>query len=390
MNRRAFLGLGAGAAVASAAASARCSGATDPAQSPGLPLESYSPQSMLRVAETKVERSRFAVIDFHTHITEGSPHGTPGSVELVLDPATCLATMERRNVYTMVCLTGGYGQGLRNSAAKLSGAYPGRFVVFTEPAWELASDRNYPQRQAELIEEAHRNGARGIKVLKTLGLFLRDPVSHQLVAIDDKRFDPMWDVAGSLGIPVTIHSSDPEAFFLPVDKNNERWEELHAHPDWSFHGADFPASSELHEARRRVMRRHPRTQFVCAHVACAEDLSYVSECLDSHPNMHVDIAARIGELGRQSRNARRFFLRYQDRIVFGTDASAGDETPQQTFCDALYQIYFRFLETEDEYFDYAPARIPPQGRWRISGVGLPEEVLRKVYWQNAATLLGIS
>jgi predicted TIM-barrel fold metal-dependent hydrolase len=200
----------------------------------------------------------------------------------------------------------------------------------------------------------------------------------------------MWEAAGALNMPVAIHTSDPEAFFLPIDRFNERWEELHAHPNWSFYGKDFPGNRELQEARRNVMRRHPRTQFVCLHVADSEDLPYVSECLDSHPNMHVDIAARIGELGRQPRASRKFFDRYQDRIVFGTDASAGSGTPQQTFGDALYEIYYRFLETDDEYFDYAPSPVPPQGRWRIYGIGLPEPVLRKVYAANAARLLGLA
>ena len=138
------------------------------------------------------------------------------------------------------------------------------------------------------------------------------------------------------------------------------------------------------------MRRHPRTQFVCLHVANSENLPYVSECLESHPNMHVDIAARIGELGRQPRMARRFFDKFQDRILFGTDASAGASTPQQMFGDALYEIYYRFLETEDEYFDYAPAPVPPQGRWRIYGLGLSDQVLRKVYAGNAARLMGLA
>jgi predicted TIM-barrel fold metal-dependent hydrolase len=252
------------------------------------------------------------------------------------------------------------------------------------------SDPDYAKYQADQIEDAHHAGAKGLKILKTLGLYLREAGSHKLIRIDDPRFDPMWETAGSLNMPVAIHSSDPRAFFLPVDRFNERWEELHAHPDWSFYGKDFPSDRELQEARRAVMRRHPRTQFVCLHVAEAEDLAYVSECMDQHPNMHVDIAARIGELGRQPRAARRFFDRYQDRIVFGTDASGGTETPQQTFGDALYEIYYRFLETEDEYFDYAPSPTPPQGRWRIYGVGLPETVLRKIYQDNAARLLGIT
>jgi predicted TIM-barrel fold metal-dependent hydrolase len=144
------------------------------------------------------------------------------------------------------------------------------------------------------------------------------------------------------------------------------------------------------EARNRVVARHPRTQFIVLHVGDSEDLAWVSEWLDRYPNMHVETGARIGELGRQPRTARKFFDKYQDRIMFGTDAIPhGDEYPQQVFGDALYQIYYRFLETEDEYFDYAPARIPPQGRWCIYGLGLPETILRKVYNQNAARLLGV-
>jgi predicted TIM-barrel fold metal-dependent hydrolase len=355
-----------------------------------LPMEKYEPKSMLHVPETHVSRSRFPVIDFHTHITFAAGGGSPEAVRFGMDPAKCLAVMDRKNIRTMVDVTGGYGAGLRDAIAKLPTAHPGRFIVFTEPAWAKASDDGYSKTQADLIEDAHNAGAKGLKVLKTLGLFLREGGSQKLVRIDDRRFDPMWEAVASLKMPVAIHISDPEAFFLPIDRFNERYEELHAHPDWSFHGRDYPSNRELQEARRNVMRRHPKTQFVCLHVADAEDLPYVSECLDSHPNMFVDIAARIGELGRQPRTARKFFDKHQDRIVFGTDASAGTSTPQQTFGDALYEIYYRFLETEDEYFDYAPAPVPPQGRWRISGLGLSEQILRKVYGANAARLIGIS
>ena len=354
----------------------------------GLPLEQYEPKSMLHVPESHVPRARFPLIDFHTHITAG--RGDPPRIQFSLDPANCLAVMDRKNIRTMVSLTGSYGDATREAVAKLSQAHPGRFVVFTEPAWTRASEPGYAKLQAGLIEDAHKSGARGLKVVKTLGLYLREKGTDKLVRIDDPRFDPMWDAAGALKMPVAIHISDPEAFFLPIDRFNERWEELHAHPSWSFHGKDYPSNRELQEARRNVMRRHPGTQFVCLHVADSEDLPYVSECLDSHPNMHVDIAARIGELGRQPRMSRKFFDKYQDRIVFGTDASAGSATPQQTFGDALYEIYYRFLETEDEYFDYAPAPVPPQGRWRIYGVGLPEQILSKVYRDNAARLIGLT
>jgi predicted TIM-barrel fold metal-dependent hydrolase len=351
-----------------------------------LPMEQYQPKSMLHVPESHVPRSRFPLIDFHTHITHGNANG----VRFSMDPANCLAVMDRKNIRTMVDVTGGYGQGMRDAVEKLQTAHPGRFIVFTEPAYTKASDPGYAKTQADLIEDAHKAGAKGLKVLKNLGLFLRERETNKLVRIDDPRFDPMWETVGSLKMPVAIHTSDPEAFFLPIDRFNERYEELHAHPDWSFYGKDFPSNRELQEARRNVMRRHPKTQFVCLHVANSEDLAYVSECLDAHPNMFVDIAARIGELGRQPRASRKFFDKYQDRIVFGTDASAGTSTPQQTFGDALYEIYYRFLETEDEYFDYAPAPVPPQGRWRISGIGLSEQVLRKVYRDNAARLIGIS
>jgi predicted TIM-barrel fold metal-dependent hydrolase len=388
MNRRDWLALGAAAFAAKpgTAQSPAPQAAGPQAADGGLPLEQYQPKSMLHVPETHVPRSRFPVIDFHTHIT-GSRGGS--GIRFSMDPANCLAVMDRKNLRTMVDLTGSYGDGLREAFAKLQEAHPGRFVVFTEPAWTKASDADYPKVQADLIADAHKAGAKGLKVLKTLGLFLREKDTNQLVRIDDRRFDPMWEAVGSLQMPVAMHISDPEAFFLPIDRFNERWEELHAHPSWSFHGKDFPSNRELQEARRNVMRRHPRTQFVCLHVADSEDLPYVSECLDNHPNMNVDIAARIGELGRQPRLARKFFDRYQDRILFGTDASAGTATPQQTFGDALYEIYFRFLETEDEYFDYAPAPVPPQGRWRIYGVGLPEQILHKVYSANAARLIGL-
>lgn len=397
MNRRAWMTMSASAfAMGGAAAQAQQAprnqpptGAPQAAPDAGLPLERYEPKSMLHVPKTHVPRSRFPVIDFHTHITGGTTRNGQSGIRFGLDPANCLAVMDRKNIRTVVSVTGSYGDGLREAIAKLPGAHPGRFVVFTEPVWTKASDPGYPQFQAGEIEAAHKAGAKGLKILKTLGLYLREQGSDKLVRIDDPRFDPMWEAAGSLKMPVAIHISDPEAFFLPIDRFNERWEELHAHPSWSFYGKDFPGDRELQEARRNVMRRHPGTQFVCLHVADSEDLPYVSECLDSLPNMHVDIAARIGELGRQPRMARKFFDRYQDRILFGTDASAEAGTPQQTFGDALYEIYYRFLETEDEYFDYAPASVPPQGRWRIYGLGLPEQILRKVYGENAARLIGI-
>ena len=357
-----------------------------------LRLVDFEPKSMLQVHETRVERPRFPVIDFHTHLSMSPDFGDPapggGEPSIGTTPERALSIMEGIGVRTLVNVTGGCGSCLQKVLTEYVSPHPDRFVVFTEPWWQKAGEPGYPKFQAEQLQAARTAGARGLKILKTLGLGLREKVATgRLLAIDDPRFDQMWEAAGALKMPVLIHVSDPEAFFLPIDRHNERYEELHVHPEWSFHG-DFPGSRELHEARNRVVARHPNTQFVLAHVGCAEDLGTVSEWLDQYTNLHVDFAARIGELGRQPRAARRFFERYQDRILFATDAIPdAPDFPQQTFCEDLYNIYYRFLETEDEYFDYSPARVPPQGRWRISGLGLPEQILKKVYSQNAERLL---
>ena len=358
-----------------------------------LQLKDFQPRSMLHVPETKVARARYPLIDIHTHLSFAAKHdnGVAIGEELqFLAPADdVLPLMDRKNIRIMVNLTGGVGKGLEESIARYQTPHPDRFVTFTEPWWERSNQPGYAKFQADEIVRAHKAGARGLKILKTLGLYLRENVSSgPLVKVDDPRFDPMWEVCGSLGIPVAIHVSDPEAFFLPIDRFNERFEELNNHPDWSFHG-DFPSNAEILEARNHVLARHPKTQFIVLHVGNnAENLPYVSQCMDRYPNMHVELAARIGELGRQPRMSRKFFDKYQDRILFGTDAVPhGVETPQQVFTDQLYEIYYRFLETEDEYFDYAPAPVPPQGRWRIYGLGLPDQILKKVYYENAARLL---
>ncbi|WP_394849241.1 amidohydrolase [Pendulispora brunnea] len=381
-------GVGVGAAEATAAGTS----------TPKLALEDFRPKSMLHVAQTKVAKSKFPVIDVHTHITWSKTMRKGVAVgeenQFFSEPRALLEVMNRKNVQMMVNLTGGTGKGLEDTIRKLDRTYEGRFATLTEPSYGHWLEPKYPQLQADAIEHARKAGAKGVKVLKTLGLYLREQIdSGPLVKIDDRRFDPMWEACAANKMPVWIHISDPEAFFLPTDRNNERYEELSNHPDWSFHGKDFPSNAELLEARNRVIARHPKTQFLLLHVGnAAENLGYVSRCLDLYPNTMVEIGARIGELGRQPRTSRRFFDAYQDRILFGTDAippPAGNEVPQQVFGDELYEIYYRFLETEDEYFDYAPAPVPPQGRWAIYGLGLPEPILRKVYHDNAARLLGL-
>jgi predicted TIM-barrel fold metal-dependent hydrolase len=363
----------------------RADAAPQQPQRRGKPLDiaDYEPKSMLQVPETKVPRARYPVIDVHTHISRRGQSAE--SVVPTVPTTELLQVMDRKNIRMLVNLTGGIGSGVKEGVAAFEGKHPGRFLQFTQPTYARVDDPDYAKFQGDAIHEAYRDGARGFKILKNLGLVVRDK-NKQLVRLDDPRFDPMWEACGGLGIPVAVHTSDPLAFFTPIDRFNERWEELNNHPDWSFYGKDFPSNEELLNRRNHVIERHPKTTFIVLHVGnFAENLANVAGCLDRYKNMHVEIAARIGELGRQPRTARKFFEKYQDRIMFGTDAIPhGVETPQQVFGDELYEIYYRFLETEDEYFDYAPAKVPPQGRWRIYGIGLPDGILKKVYNQNAA------
>src|SRR6185369_7223138 len=279
---------------------------------PPLTLKDYQPKSMLHVPETHVPRSRFPNIDFHTHRSWIDRKGKIDVVHHAAPPAEILQVMDAKNIRMMVNLTGGYGPLLEETVRHWQQPYPDRFIVFTEPWYSKIKMPNYSRFQAEQLEAAKKAGARGLKVLKTLGLYLRENVTTgPLVKVDDKRFDEMWEAAGALNMPVAIHVSDPDAFFLPTDRFNERYEELSAHPDWSFHGKDYPSNMELQEARNRVIQRHPKTNFVALHTANSENLPAVSEWLDRYPNMYVDIAARIGELGRQPRLSQKFFDKYQ-------------------------------------------------------------------------------
>ena len=353
---------------------------------------------MLEVPTTPIKKPAFPVIDAHTHLSwmretrAGVSLGEP--MMYFAEPNDLLALMDRKGIRAVVNLTGGVGRGLEETINRFNHAAPGRFLTMTEPSFHLFEHADYPQRQADAIRAAHEAGACGLKLLKTLGLYLRRHIDEgALVALDDTCFDPMWKACAECDMPVFIHTADPLAFFTPTDRHNERYEELSQHPDWSFYGSEYPSHASLIAARDRVIARHPDTTFVLMHVGNqVEHLDDVSTCLDRYPNVHVDISARIAELGRQPRRARRFFERHQDRILFGTDAVPppyGNAVPQQLLCDELYEIYYRFLETDDEYFDYAPADTPPQGRWSIYGLQLPNTILRKVYHDNAAQLLGM-
>ena len=332
-----------------------------------LLLRDYDPHAMLHSAVHEVPRAKFPVIDVHNHVNDpGGVHGEE------IPPAEVIRRMDAANVKKIVILTGLWGDKLQSVLDKMVKPYPDRFMVFAQMDWSKINDANFSQEMVQQLDDAVHRGARGLKILKDLGLGVRDN-SGKLIPVDDPRLDPVWEECGRLGIPVAIHTSDPEAFFTPTDKNNERYEELMSNPSWSFAGPKFPSKQTLLDQEHHVFEKHPHTTFVALHVANSpENLDAVSSWLDKYPNMYVEFGAREAELGRQPRRARKFFLDYQDRIMFGTDSE-----PEE----AMYANYFRWLETPDEYFDYAG--YPGQGRWEIYGMELPDGILEKVYNKNA-------
>ncbi|HEU0276587.1 MAG TPA: amidohydrolase family protein [Rhodanobacteraceae bacterium] len=361
-----------------------------------LRLDQFRPRSTLHARTTRIDKPAAPVIDAHTHLSwmARTRNGISLGEAMIYfaEPAELVALMDRKGIAAMINLTGGVGSGLEATIARFEHAAAGRFHTMTEPSLHLFTRPDYPKLQADAIARARDAGACGLKVLKTLGLYLRERLDEgPLVPLDDARFDPMWEACGTQQMPVFIHTADPLAFFDPTDGTNERYEELSHHPDWSFYGADHPSHAALVQARERVIARHPHTTFVLMHVGNqAIDLDAVDALLTRRANVLVDISARINELGRQPRRSRAFIEKFQDRILFGTDAVPppyGNDVPQQLLCNELYDIYYRFLETEDEYFDYAPAEFPPQGRWRIAGLGLSRDVLRKLYHDNVARLM---
>jgi predicted TIM-barrel fold metal-dependent hydrolase len=343
--------------------------APDAEKNKTLLLRDFHPKPMLHTQEHLVQRAKFPVFDVHQHVNDAA------GIEEHMPPAELVARMDKLNIKTIVILTGMWGDKLQHVIDEMVKPYPGRFLVFEQIDWSKIDDPNFSQEMVAQLDDSVRRGARGLKVLKDLGLGVRDK-SGKLITVDDPRLDPVWEECGKLGIPVSIHVTDPEAFFYPTDGNNERYDELTEHPDWSFYGPKFPTKQSILEARNRVFARHPHTTFVALHMGnWPENLDYVAGVMDKYQNTYVEFGAREAELGRQPRRSREFFLKYQDRIMFGTDN--GPE-------EGMYQNYFRWLETADEYFEYWG--YPGQGRWMIYGMALPDSVLEKVYHQNADKL----
>jgi len=341
-----------------------------------LLLKDFVPQTKLIRKETVVEQPRYSVIDAHNHLG-----GTFGENWLERPLSELLDVLNQSNVEIVVDLDGGWGEDiLDRHLDHFKAAAPDRFIHFGGVNWSEWKNKGntFGEWAAKRLETQVARGAQGLKIWKGFGLNVRDE-RDDLVAVDDPRLDPLWQTAAELNMPIIIHVADPVAFFDPMDSVNERVEELSDHPDWHFPSPPYPAFMTIMDQFSRLILRHAKTTFIGAHVGCySENLQWVSNLLDQAPNFYVDIGARINELGRQPYASRKFFLQHSDRILFGMDLTpAVDE----------YRLYYRFLETDDEYFNYSHSQIPSQGRWHIYGLHLPDEVLKKIYQQNAQNIL---
>ncbi|OGQ81079.1 MAG: hypothetical protein A2289_14510 [Deltaproteobacteria bacterium RIFOXYA12_FULL_58_15] len=328
------------------------------------------------------------VIDAHTHIALGAG-------------ATAAEIFSRSGIDVAVNLVGRpYGPRLLahlQEAAAVSERYPNvEILVFAGIDWRLVDEPDFGELAAKDLRRAHAAGARGLKVFKSLGLGVQTG-EGRLLAVDDARLDPIWKTAGELGMPVAIHTGDPLAFFQPPTPDNERWEELHAHPSWSFYGEPYPSLDELMAARDRMVAKHPQTDFLAVHFGgYPEDIEAVAASMRRHPNLWIDLAARLPEIGRHKVGAvRAFFDEFQDRILMGTDiqisptnvvlGSAGeDEIHSPEDAARYYDVHWRYLESRDTNM---PHVTPIQGRWSINGIGLERQVLNKIYRDNARRLL---
>jgi predicted TIM-barrel fold metal-dependent hydrolase len=341
------------------------------------------PKSQLNVTETLINHASFPVVDVHTHFFVKGKHD-PQLLDKYVE------FMDRNNIAVSVSLDATLQLRLQDHQQFLWTQYRDRFVLFANIDFRGKGTLEQPEtwdcNQSDfvrtIVEELKSQVAlgtiSGLKLFKDFGLRYRN-ADGSLIAIDDARFDPIWKTCGDLKIPVIIHTADPNAFFEPIDEANERFRELQVHPDWSFYGSDYPARSDLHAARNRVIEKHSNTTFIAAHFGNdAENLLELADWLNKYPNLVIEFSSRINELGRQPFSAKRFFETYQDRIMFGTDGPWPEER---------LRIYWRFLETQDEYFLYSEKKPQPQGDWRIYGLNLSQNILKKIYSGNANRLI---
>ncbi|MBD0776312.1 amidohydrolase family protein [Maribacter sp. ANRC-HE7] len=329
-----------------------------------MDFENYNPKSTLVVPVHEVKRAKFPFIDVHSHQRDMSPEALSALVK----------DMDALNEGVMVNLSGGSGERLNTMIKNIAANYPNRFAVFANVDFEGVGSDGWSEKAAKQLETDIKNGAKGLKIFKSLGLRYTDSDGKRL-AIDDPRLDPIWAKCGELGVPVLIHAADPKSFWDPMDKDNERWLELKTHPRRKRSDTDPAPWEQIIEEQHHVFKKHPNTKFINAHMGWyANNLKELGELMDAMPNMYVGIAAVIAELGRQPKNAQAFFIKYQDRILFGKDSWKPEEFP----------TYFRVLETDDEYFPYYKKY---HAFWAMYGLNLPDGVLKKVYYKNALKII---
>lgn len=341
-----------------------------------MDLRDFRPEPALVTKVTEITRPRFPVFDAHNHLW-----GDFGGNWDQRPTSELIDVLDEAGVDTLLDLDGMWGEEILDSHLKhFKEAAPERFLIFGGVDWSHWDEQGdkFGEWAANRLRAQVARGAQGVKCWKVLGLSVKDQ-RGELVRVSDPRLEPIWQAAGELNIPVMFHVADPVAFFRPLDNTNERWEELHENPDWQFPSPPFPPFLQIVNDMADVMARNPATTFIGAHCGCyAEDVGWVGATMDRCPNFYVDFSERIGELGRQPYSARRFFIEHADRILFGMDRAPSVND---------YRIYFRFLETDDEYFPYGPDPLPRQGRWRIYGLYLPDDVLEKVYFRNARRVI---
>jgi predicted TIM-barrel fold metal-dependent hydrolase len=345
----------------------------------GMKLGDWRPRSQMRAKRTDVVAAAMPAVDIHTHLGRLEDPG----VWAVRDVQGLVERMDALNLELLVNLDGQWADELDANIERYDRAHPGRFLTFCNIDFDAFARGEGTAHLVAQLEDSARRGARGVKVFKSLGLGHRDG-DGRLLMPDDPRVIPIFQRAGELGLPVLIHTADPLAFFDPLDAANERIDELLENPDWWVGDpGTFPAFDTLYASLDRLLGACPDTVFIGAHVAClAEDLDRVADMLTRHPNFVADIAARLGELGRQPRRFARLVEEFPARVLFGTD-----ENP---LISGQFEPYFRFLETTDEGFEYDLAfDIPPTGRWLASGAGLRTAHLRAVYRDNARRILSL-
>lgn len=329
-----------------------------------MDFETYDPVNTLVVPKHPVTKAKFPFIDVHNH--QGRM-GTQNLDNLIKD-------MDELNMKVMVNLSGGNGENLKNATANVKEHYPNRFIVFANINFNGVGEEGWGEKAAKQLEEDVRNGANGLKIFKNLGFSVKD-ISGKRVPVDDPRLDPIWKKCGELKIPVLIHTADPKPFWDSLDEKNERWLELATHPNRKRSDTNPEPWEDLIEEQHRMFKKHPGTTFIAAHFGWyPNDLDHLGKLLDEMPNVVVEFGAVIAELGRQPRRAKEFFTKYQDRILFGKDSWVPEE----------YATYFRVLETEDEYFPYHKKY---HAFWAMYGMGLPDSILKKVYYKNALRII---